>query len=488
MNFWGSFKLFFAVAVGTTILGLNGSPLVSRSNQIVAQADTIVNVQEQGMTGDDKTANNSALQNIINQHTDDDLIIHVPKGTYLFNSGAIKLHSNITFEFDKGAIFRITSGHMLCFVYPSPKAGYNGGIKNVKWEGATFQGDTTTSGQSSFTQSVHHATNITFDKCHFFNAEVPIGHYIDLDGSRHINIKNSTFTGFNGIQDFKEAIQIDYSNSIAVSYHNPGDQYDNLPTYDVTVNNNKFLPIYNDYNRISSYAPNPIGEHAIYNNGKSGIIHDIHFTNNTVIDPKPLTAKGEGNIRFIDVSNLWITNNKFINKKVSKSGNYIYLNNIEPNLKMTNLNIKNNTFNDINPSTQYIFLNNINSKNPITHINITGNKIVSQKKAPFVKGNFSLKSDTIKISKNNNISEKYYTDLISHHAQLAKGHQRYALYNHIRGHKNWKIIKFNWKKNKNNYVFLDMRATSTTGQWYRIRFNQNPSAKKYWIRKGALNL
>ncbi|MCT4488340.1 N-acetylmuramoyl-L-alanine amidase [Levilactobacillus parabrevis] len=401
MNFWGSFKLFFAIAVVTIILGLNGSPLAPQPNQILAHADTTINVQNQGMIGDDKTANNSALQSILTREADKNLTINVPKGVYLFDAGCIKLHSNITFNFDKGATFRTTLGNQVNFVYPSPKAGYNGGISNIKWQGATFQGDNTPSGQSCFAQSIHHGKKIEFNKCTFINAESPGGHYIDLEGSHNIDIKNSTFIGFNGNMDFKEAIQIDYSNPVAMSYKNPGDQYDNLPTYNVKVNNNRFLPIYNSAGQISSYAPNPIGEHAIYNNGKAGIIHDIHFTNNTVVDPKPLTTYGNGNIRFIDVSNLWITNNKFINKKVPRSGNYIYLNNVEQKLKMTNLNIKNNSFTNIDPNTQYIFLTSSNPRNPMHHVNITGNKITSQKNVSFIKSNFSLKSPTIKISKNN---------------------------------------------------------------------------------------
>ncbi|MGV7699695.1 hypothetical protein PJM27_29305, partial [Mycobacterium kansasii] len=71
----------------------------------------------------------------------------------------------------------------------------------------------------------------------FDNAESPTGHYIDIDGSHNVNITNSVFTGFNGSQDYKEAIQVDYSNKKAMSYKNAGDQYDNLPSYDVTVDN-----------------------------------------------------------------------------------------------------------------------------------------------------------------------------------------------------------------------------------------------------------
>lgn len=524
MNLRVKFGLLVTVAMGATVLGLNGFPGTPQpANTIVAQAATTINAKHQGMAGDAKTVNNEALQDMLDKWDSDDLTVHVPKGTYVFDAGNIKLHSNITFKFDKGAVFRITSGNRVNFVYPSPEAGYDGGISNVKWEGATFQGDNTSLGQSVFTQSVHHATNVTFDKCVFDNAESPTGHYIDLDGSHDINITNSVFTGFNGSKDFKEAIQVDYSNKTAMSYKNPGDQYDNLPTYDVNVDNNQFLPVSKDSGRVISYAPNPIGEHAIYNHGKAGIIHDVHFTNNTVVDPKPLMADGVATIHFKDVSNLWITGNKFINQRVLGSGNYIYLYNIEPDYNMTNLNIKNNTFTNVNPTKQYVFLDSVNKDNPMTNVNITGNKATSQKTGvPFVKGNFALDLDTINIAKNTvkkakvvtenvpsqqtipntnvtnttsqklkkrkqtNKNEKYYSGLATQHAQLAKGYKGYSLYNHIRGHKNWNILKFDWKKNKKNRVYIDMRATADTGKWYRIRFSKSANAKKYWIRQGAL--
>lgn len=480
------------ITLCTTFVGVNSSLRISRStNTFTAQATTI-NAEDQGMTGDSTTVNNKALQNLLDKWKSDNLTINIPKGTYLFDAGNIKLHSNITFNFDNGAVFQAKPGdNQVNFVYPSPKAGYDGGINNVKWEGASFKGDNTSSGQSVFVQSIHHATNITFNSCTFDNAESPGGHYIDLDGSHDINIMNSRFIGFNAAPglDYKEAIQIDYSNPNAMSARNPGDQYDNLPTYNVKVDNNKFLPIYSKTGKITSYAPNPIGEHTIYNDGKAGIIHDIYFTNNTVTDPKPLLESYDATIRFIDVSNLWIENNKFTNKQILRSGNYIYLNNLITNYKMKNLNIKGNTFTNINPNKQYIFLNNINPKNPMSKINITGNKIVNQQSdVAFVSGNFPLSSTTIKISNNKSTGqpEKYYSGVSSQHAQLAKGHQNYSLYNHIRGHKNWKIQNFDWKKNKIARVYIDKRATAGTGEWYRIRFNKDNSARKYWIRKGAL--
>lgn len=412
LKLWGKICLTVTVALGSAILGLKDFPGISLSqsaDNVVAHAATTINAESQGMVGNSETANNTALQNILNKWDNEALTIRVPKGTYMFNTGAIKLHSNITFKFDKGAVFQTTSGHQVIFVYPSPKTGYNGGIKNIMWEGASFKGDNTQAGQSFFTQSVHHASNVSFNNCSFYNAEAPTGHYIDLDGSHKISITNSTFTGFNGTQtqDFKEAIQIDYSNINAMSYHNPGDHYDNLPTYDVNVNNNKFLPIYNNSGKIISFAPNPIGEHAIFNNGKAGIIHNIYFTNNTVTDSKPMMKKYDATIRFIDVNKLWIENNKFINHQVSSSGNYICLNNLIANYKMNNLNIKNNTFTNINPNKQYILLNSISPKKAMTRINITRNRVINQKSGiKFVRGNFDLTTNTIKIFNNQNVSTK----------------------------------------------------------------------------------
>jgi len=387
--------------VGTIILGINGSPLVSRSNQIVAQADTTINAKKQGLNGNSKAINNDNLKRILNKWKHGKVTIRIPKGNYLFNSGNIKLHSNIIFKFDKGAKFQVNSGNSVIFVYPSPKKGYNGGISNVAWENATFSGNSTSLGQSSFIQSVHHAKNITFSNCTFNNAEPPAGHYIDLDGSHNIKITNSTFRGFDGAVDYKEAIQIDYSNPVAMSYRNPSDKYDNLPTYNVVVNNNRFLPIYKKTGQIISYAPNPIGEHAVYDNGQAGIIHDVHFSNNLVIDPIPLPEYNFANIRFVDVSNLWITNNRFVNQRASSSSNYIYLNNVVPTYNMTNLNIKNNSFTNVTPSKQYIFLNDINQNNPMKKISITGNTIVNKNiSIPFVGENFPVTSSDLIITNN----------------------------------------------------------------------------------------
>lgn len=526
MKLRGKQYLLAAVTLGVTLLGFTaGGADLTPSTTVVAHAATTINAVHQGMTGDAKTVNNDAFQAMIDKFNNSDgVTVHVPKGTYVFNAGHVVLHSNITFNFDKGAVFRITNGQRLNIAYPSPQAGYDGGISNVTWNGATFQGDNTAAGQSVFVQSIHHAQDVTFNNCVFDNAESPTGHYIDIDGSHDVTVKNSVFTGFNGSMDYKEAIQVDYSNKKAMSYKLAGDKYDNLPSYNVTVDHNQFLPVSRKSGQVQSYAPNPIGEHAVYNKGQAGIIHNVYFTNNTVVDPKPLLDDGVATIHFKCVSDLYITGNKFINQHVLGSGNYIYLYNSQPDYQMSNLNITNNTFTNVNPTKQYVYLDSGTTDNPMTSVTIKNNNVTTQKKGvPFVQSNFPLtgsgngiqiSNNKIKVAKpvattvatptitqttvkpnkkgqklkkrpQTNKKETYVSGLSTQHAQLKSNYKTYSLYNHIRGHKNWNIMKYDWKKLKNKRVYLDMRATADSGQWYRIRLSKNATTK-YWIRKGAL--
>ena len=109
MNLRVKLGLLVTVAMGATVLGLNGFPgTVQPTNTIVAQAATTINAQHQGMVGNAKTVNNEALQDMLDKWDSDDLTVHVPKGTYVFDAGNSKLHSNITFKFDKGAVFWMT--------------------------------------------------------------------------------------------------------------------------------------------------------------------------------------------------------------------------------------------------------------------------------------------------------------------------------------------------------------------------------------------
>lgn len=493
----------------------------------VAHAATTVNAQNQGMVADGKTDNAPLLQRIINTYTNG-VTIHVPKGTYLFTNAelkAITLHSDITFDFDDGAVFQIAGGDRMPFVYPSPEVGYDGGISNVTWNNATFRGDyNATDGQSVFVQSIHHASNVNFNKCTFDNAESPTGHYLDIDGSHNVNVKDSTFTGFNANTDFdyKEAIQVDYSNSKAMSYHNPGDKYDNLPSYDITVDGNQFIPLSKTSGAVKSFAPNPIGQHVVYGKGVGGIIHDIHFTNNYVQDAKPLLDEDGANIHFVCVKNLYISGNTFENKGALGSGNYIRIFNNQAAVPMSNINITDNNFVNLDPDNRYIYFDD-EKGGGITDVTVTGNKITSAKSnIPFVITN-GMSSSDIKIASNTNNkstaitntddikntsklkaaltgkykggkatnkTETYQSGASNQYAKLVtSAAKKYGLYNHVKGHSGWYLYnkKDGWANaKKSGIVYIDGRATADSGKWYRIRFSSSTSARKYWVRAGAL--
>lgn len=337
---------------------------------------TTINAQRAGLSTS-STSNNRQLQKIIDTQTDPKAVIYVPKGTYNFTGGGVILHSHLTFKFETGAIFQATNGQAFLFVYPSPRAGYDGGIQDIKWENATFKGNNNIHGQSSITQSLNHAQNIIFNNCNFYNAEKPDGHYLDTDGSHNITISNSNFWGFNAApnNDFREAIQIDYSDRAGMSYIQPRDVYDDLPTYNVTIINNRFLPILNK-SSIKYYAPNPIGEHTFYPNSKNGLIHNIYFINNDVVDPKPRTGAHAGVINFLGIQNLTVANNRFTNIHSSGPSNYIHILNPLNEYTMSGITISNNVFTNINPILQYIFLENSNHKSSMHNIQVNNNLVL----------------------------------------------------------------------------------------------------------------
>lgn len=366
VKFTSFFLLFLALLLSISVMDI-----------MVASANTQVNVQAEGMKPANKS-NNKIMQRIIDQHTKGVTTLYFPKGTYNFTSGAVILHSDLILNFAPGASFSIGSGQFFAFAYPSPRKGYNGGISNVQWNNATFTGSNSRDGQSSFTQSMNHAQNISFNNCTFYNCENPYGHNFDIDGSRNITVQGSSIIGFNGNQNnqFKEAIQIDYSDRYAMSYVVKGDQYDDLPTYNVRVSNNRFLPIWNGQ-KIKTYAPNPIGEHSVFQDGKAGIINHIYFVGNEVVDSRPRQTDDAGTINFNCVSNLTISNNRFLNIRASGPSNYIRIYNPLKSYNMGYIYIIKNEFLNINPTQQYIYIKSNFANNLIRNVFVNGNITIS---------------------------------------------------------------------------------------------------------------
>lgn len=281
----------------------------------------VLNVKDFGALGDNVNDDSVAINSVFLKASNDGMRnVYIPEGTYLVKND-IDFQSNINvFMHPKAIIY----GPGMYYRFRSFGKGYGNGVSNVTVTGGCFSGDfdsDITYGHTSSNAMVgvfHHCENITFKNVKF-NMTTSDSHSFDLGGCRNITIDNCEFYGLkpsNTSREYVEAIQVDYSNASGLTDKSQSEleNVDGLPTYNVSVTNSKFLAIYNDDGSIKYYAPNPIGEHASYS---EGLVHDVLFENNTVIDAMPVSTGGNisGWIHFYGVKNLTVKGNTFKNTK-----------------------------------------------------------------------------------------------------------------------------------------------------------------------------
>lgn len=241
-------------------------------------------------------------------------IILIPAGQYHL-AGAVMLKSNIHI-IGYGAILRKfgeSTEYSAFKAFSNGATGYGSSVRNVTFEGIHFRGQFGT-GLSGISIGLHHAQNITFRKCEWFEAVVG-GHAIDSSGSDGILVDNCVFRGFKPQtnREYVEAIQLDHS-LIGGLGGDTLSSYDGLPTINVTVQNSKFLPYI--LNGTTYPAPNPMGSHGRV---VGQWFNNIKFLNNYVegchepvtTDPFALTCKGW--LHFFCAQNVTIRGNYFKN-------------------------------------------------------------------------------------------------------------------------------------------------------------------------------
>ena len=250
------------------------------------------------LTNDDKTDNTESFNQLLTDTKDyDSTVISVPAGVYRFNT--IYMHSNITFNFDAGAVFK-SAGNWGVIHYPSHDTGYEGGVQNVTWNNANFVGyhdDLCNGAEDAMVHSLLHAKNIIFNRCTFTSCQHVGGHCIDLGGCSNILVWQCKFIGYgNSLTDHggngninSEAVQCDYAyaGGMSYKYDADADSYDDLPTHHVYVLGCDFEPFYVG-DTIKEYAPCPVGQHISKN--QLDMIHDIYIIGNKVIDAYPQTT------------------------------------------------------------------------------------------------------------------------------------------------------------------------------------------------------
>lgn len=267
--------------------------------------------------------------------------------------------------------------------------------------------------EKSMVQSMVHAKNVHFDNLRFVN--LTEAHLFDMDGCSYIYINNCRMEGFGHRKDGtfdmnKEAIQIDFDVKGAMSYVNEGDNYDGLVSHHIYVTNNKFLPIKDKDGNITSFAPQPMGNHGANDPNlqpTSNRPHDIVFNHNYVLDTEPtyhdyykgidmgVTTRtseqwdyaGHAAFHLADMDHLKMTNNVFESDHADKIPTEGYIRFLQFDKTgphhFSNINISNNLF------------KNINSTKPIIDFSM------DQSRADYAGTTY----DNVKIQNNNYVNE-----------------------------------------------------------------------------------
>jgi hypothetical protein len=128
--------------------------------------------------------------------------------------------------------------------------------------GLAFRGKFGANKRAVCAMSLHHSDNVLVHNCTFDEAS-GTGHRFDLQGCRYVTIRDNVFRGFDTSYGelYAEDIQADFSARIGASYPEPDlTRYDGLPSRDILVENNRWLPL--TIGGTTYPAANPFGSHA----------------------------------------------------------------------------------------------------------------------------------------------------------------------------------------------------------------------------------
>jgi hypothetical protein len=295
-----------AVAIGTPFINAKGE----------------VDAAKAGLVGNG-TSNNTARFNMLLQLLPHNVVttVSLPAGHFAF-TGVLNMVSNLNIIGIPGKTYlqmpKGTVGDMVIW-YPTGGAKAYDGMHDVSWKHIIFRGDyrNLTPTQTIY-QPLIHASNITFDACTFDMIQRPFGHVLDVDGSSGVRVSNSTVIGSpNRGQTFKEAFQMDVAALGASGYYDRHTVFNNLPTINMTIDHNHFLPLRSASGHLLLPAAAPFGTHMAYAKtpDDSSYIRFGTFSNNVVEDPVAYEGAGTENsavIHFDAANDITISDNTFI--------------------------------------------------------------------------------------------------------------------------------------------------------------------------------
>lgn len=237
-----------------------------------------------------------------------------PPGSYWWPSPhTAQLSSNTTIEGDKATLVKRLPGDSTEFfcIKSGGAVGYGSGATNVRFTGLTVKGDFA-SGRTAGLLGANHGSNILVENCVFEQCQGN-GHIMDLGGCENVTVKDSIFKGgyyANSADRYNECIQADNSTYIGSSALDTPESYDGLPSRNITVQNNKFLPI--TVNSVAYPAPVPFGSHySLVDQYHSNLV----FTDNVVDTPGvDVDSQYRGILHFRGATGIKVTRNRFINR------------------------------------------------------------------------------------------------------------------------------------------------------------------------------
>lgn len=281
-----------------------------------------VNVIDMGAKADATTDDYTAIQNALNKaESDGTEKVYFPKGIYLLNTGLV-IPSNVTLEFEKGAILRrgLPFTTMMVVKADGVTGGYNA-AKNIKLIGGRFEANTS---DKMTTFAIGHASDIEIRGCEFDGNKD--WHFLDICGSRRVKIINNRFLNYGTASSGTEAVQLDVFDPNQTGNYPFFGPYDGTACQDILIEQNYF-----------ESGNTAIGVH-------TAVVGSFH-KNVKIINNMFISHRLEA-ITSLSISDLTIEGN-YIDDALG--GIKVY--SIAGNTAVKNIKIRNNTLKNINRNT-----------------------------------------------------------------------------------------------------------------------------------------
>lgn len=311
--------------VDNTVSALFSAPdsevQAAADNRYIKRNEMSVSVRDFGAVGDGATDDTAAFQSAIEYAhgtfgQGGEVVI--TEGDYWFAGTAI-MRDRVSLRGVGWPIIRRKFGdvrYSLFAVLSEGRTGYGSGASNWSASGIEFRASFKAGEErSACAFAMHHGQNIEIHGNRFIEMHAK-GHVVDLNACDNVNIHDNVFMGMQKLDGsgVAECIQFDQSKKGSLSHPDAEGSYDGLMSRNITIENNKFLPLTVD--GVWYPASNIGGMHTT----REGVYYEnLKILNNYVEDPILVTShSSRGNIHLEGAKGVIIRGNKF---KSTRGGN-----------------------------------------------------------------------------------------------------------------------------------------------------------------------